>query len=47
MVTATFAVLIALVLAIILDLDRPRRGLIRIGEDSMLRLQATLEQNTP
>jgi hypothetical protein len=44
--TAIFAVLIALVLAIILDLDRPRRGLIRIGEDNMLRLQATLEQNT-
>ena len=45
--TAIFAVLIALVLAIILDLDRPRRGLIRIGEDNMLWLQATLEQNTP
>jgi len=45
--TAIFTVLIALVLAIILDLDRPRRGLIRVGEDSLLRLQATLEQHTP
>jgi hypothetical protein len=45
--TAIFAVLIALVLTSILDLDQPRRSLIRVGEESMLRLQTTLEQNTP
>jgi hypothetical protein len=45
--TALFAVLIALVLTLILDLDRPRRGFIRVSEDSLLRLQATLGQDTP
>jgi len=45
--TAIFALLIALVLTIILDMDRPRRGLIRIGEESVLRLQETLERDTP
>lgn len=42
--TAIFAVLIALVLATILDLDRPRRGFIRVGEDSLLRLDASLSR---
>ena len=45
--TAIFAFLIALVLTLILDLDRPRRGLIRIGEDSMVRLRETLDRAAP
>jgi hypothetical protein len=43
--TAIFAVMIALVLTTILDLDQPRSGLIRIVEESILRLKATLDQN--
>jgi len=42
--TAIFALLIALVLTTILDLDQPRTGLIRVSEDSVLRLKATLDQ---
>jgi hypothetical protein len=38
-----FAFLVALVLITILDLDRPRRGVERIGQDSMVRLEARLE----
>jgi hypothetical protein len=45
--TAIFALLIALVLTIIVDMDQPRTGVIRVGEDSMLRLKADLEQKTP
>lgn len=37
-----FALLIVLVLATILDIDRPRRGLIQVSQDSMLRLQASM-----
>jgi hypothetical protein len=44
--TALFAATIALVLAIILDLDRPRRGMVRVSQVSMLRLQATLDADT-
>jgi len=45
--TAIFALLIALVLTIIVDLDQPRTGVIRVGEESMLRLKTDLEQKTP
>jgi len=45
--TALVATLIVLVLAIILDLDRPRRGLIRVSQDSMVRLKATLDASEP
>jgi hypothetical protein len=38
-----FALLIALVLTTILDIDRARRGLIKVSEESLLRLKATLE----
>ena len=38
----TFAFVIALVLVIILDIDRPRRGLIQVSQDSMIRLQQSL-----
>ena len=40
---ALFAVLIAVVLITILDIDRPRRGLIEVSQDSLIRLKATLE----
>lgn len=42
---AIVGLLIALVLTIILDIDRPRRGLIQVSQDSLLRLKATLEQD--
>jgi len=38
-----FALLIVLVLITILDIDRPRRGLIEVSHDSLIRLKATLE----
>jgi hypothetical protein len=38
-----FTLLIAMVLGVILDIDRPRRGFIQVGQDSMLRLQASME----
>jgi hypothetical protein len=37
--TALVALLLALVLAVILDLDLPRQGLIKIKQDSMISLQ--------
>lgn len=39
-----YALLIAAVLTVIVDLDRPRSGFIRVSEDSMVRLQASLER---
>jgi hypothetical protein len=39
-----FAFVIALVLVVILDVDRPRRGLIQVSQDSMLRLQESLRE---
>ena len=45
--TAIYAVLIALVLTTILDLDQPRSGLIRVSEDSMVHLKGSLDQNLP
>lgn len=42
---ALFALLIVLVLVIILDIDRPRRGLIEVPQDSLIRLQATLDRD--
>ncbi len=42
--TAIFAFLIAVVLTVILDIDRPRRGFITVTQGSMLRLQADMEK---
>jgi hypothetical protein len=39
----TFAFVIALVLVIILDIDRPRRGWVQVSQESMIRLQQSLE----
>jgi hypothetical protein len=41
--TAFVALLLALVLAVILDLDRPRRGLLKVGQESMVSVQKTLK----
>lgn len=38
---ATFALLLALVLTRIFDIDRPRRGLIQVSQDSLVRLKAS------
>jgi hypothetical protein len=43
--TGIFALLIALVLTIIIDLDRERRGLIRVSQESMLRVQEALKND--
>jgi uncharacterized membrane protein YtjA (UPF0391 family) len=45
--TITFTILSALILIVILDMDRPRNGLIQISQDSMLRLQASLATGAP
>lgn len=45
--TAAFAILVALVLAVILDIDRPRRGLIQVSQASMMRLQTALAADKP
>lgn len=40
---ALFAVMIALVLAVILDVDRPRRGMVQVSQASLERLKAQLD----
>jgi len=40
----TLALVIAMVLVVILDIDRPRRGLVQVSHESMLRLQNSLGQ---
>lgn len=45
--SALVSVLIALVLALILDLDRPRRGLITVSQESMVRLQEAFKAPRP
>jgi len=40
--TVLFAVLVTVVLGVIMDLNRPQRGLMRTGQNSMLRLQKSL-----
>lgn len=44
---ALFALLVALVFTTILDIDRPRRGLIEVSQDSLIRLKAALERDSP
>lgn len=40
--TTMFAVLLVLVITIIMDVDRPRRGLIKVNQDSMIHLRQSL-----
>lgn len=42
--TVAMSVLIVLVIFIIIDLDRPRRGLIQVNQDSMLDLGASVHE---
>lgn len=42
---ALLALLIVLVFTTILDMDRPRRGLIKVSQESLVRLQAMLDRN--
>lgn len=44
---AIFAILVVIVFAIILDLDRPRRGLITVSQSSLERVQEVLKQAQP
>jgi len=37
-----FALLVTVVLVVIMDMDRPRRGFIQVGQGSMLKLQQTM-----
>jgi hypothetical protein len=45
--TAIVLVLIALVIVAIIDLDRPRRGFIQGGQESMLELRKSLQPSPP
>lgn len=45
--TAIVALTIAVLIAVIIDLDRPRRGLIQVSQDSMTRLKETLGRTQP
>jgi hypothetical protein len=45
--TVTATILIASVVFLIADLDRPRRGLIRVSQQSMVRLQQSLQREAP
>jgi len=42
--TTLFAALIALVLTTVVDMDRPRQGLILVSQDSLIRMREALEQ---
>ncbi|MBK8017623.1 MAG: hypothetical protein IPK20_13515 [Betaproteobacteria bacterium] len=46
-VTYVLVALITVLVFVILDLDRPRRGFIRISQHSLLELQAAVHQNEP
>ena len=46
-VTYVLVALITVLVFVILDLDRPRRGFIRVSQHSLLELQAAVHQNEP
>ena len=45
--TGLLALLIGLVVMVVLDLDRPRRGLVRVSQQTMIRLRDGLDPATP
>jgi hypothetical protein len=45
--TTMMAGLIVLVIWVIIDLDRPRRGIIRVNQNPMIRLQESLKNDLP
>ena len=42
-----FCLMIAMALIIILDLDRPRRGITKVNQEAMIRVHEMLQQATP
>jgi hypothetical protein len=44
MVTMVTCVLIAAVIVVIIDLDRPQRGLIRVGLERMVELRDSIDK---
>ena len=45
--TAAFSLIVALVILLIIDIDRPQRGLARVSQGSMIELQDILEDGRP
>lgn len=45
--STTTAVLIAVVIVVVMDLDRPRRGLIQVSQQSMVELRDSLNRAAP
>ena len=45
--TSVMALLIGVVIIVIMDLDRPHRGLIRVGQQSMIRLRDSIKDGAP
>jgi hypothetical protein len=45
--TTMMSLLFMLVITVIIDLDRPRRGWIRVSQNSMIRLQESLSTDAP
>jgi hypothetical protein len=45
--TITLMVLITLIIWVLIDLDRPRRGMILVSQQSMIDLQETLNRDVP
>jgi len=45
--TTTAALLIVSVILVIVDLDRPRRGLIKVSQQSLLTLRDSLSKSAP
>jgi hypothetical protein len=43
--TTTMALLIMLVITVIIDLDRPSRGMIRVSQDAMIRLRDSMKND--
>jgi CDP-diglyceride synthetase len=46
-VTTTVAILIVAVIYLIIDLDRPRRGLIKVSQQSMIDLRESIQKGYP
>lgn len=45
--TAVFSLIVALVVLLIIDIDRPQQGLARVSQGSMMQLQEILEDRPP
>jgi len=44
--TAIYSIVVVLVILLIIDLDRPQRGLARVSQESMIQLQSILDSGT-